>query len=117
MFTWLFSTQKLFSYRFPFVGEILGCTSPRLPKDTDAIIYLGDGRFHIESIMIANPGIKAFKYDPYSKKFTSETYDFQRMCSIRTESINTAKLAKCFGLILGTLGRQGSTGKYFWSLQ
>jgi len=90
-------------------GEILGCTSPVLPKDTDAIIYLGDGRFHIESIMIANPNVKAFKYDPYSKKFTSENYDFDLMCSIRAKSVNLAKEAKSFGLIQGTLGRQGST--------
>ncbi|XP_009582560.1 PREDICTED: diphthamide biosynthesis protein 1, partial [Fulmarus glacialis] len=41
-------------------GEILGCTSPRLAQDTDAIVYLGDGRFHLESIMIANPGIPAY---------------------------------------------------------
>ena len=60
--------------------------------------------------MIANPTIKAFKYDPYSKKLTSENYDFNLMCSIRAEAINTAKRADTFGLILGTLGRQGSTG-------
>ncbi|KAJ6657268.1 hypothetical protein lerEdw1_002635 [Lerista edwardsae] len=43
-------------------GEILGCTSPRLAQDTDAVVYLGDGRFHLESIMIANPGIPAYRY-------------------------------------------------------
>ena len=37
-------------------GEILGCTSPRL-ESCDAIVYLGDGRFHLESIMISNPEI------------------------------------------------------------
>ena len=92
------------------VGEILGCTSPKLPADTDGIIYLGDGRFHIESIMIHNPKIPAFKYDPYTKKITSETYHFEKMCSIRSDSIDRCRSANCFGLILGTLGRQGSTG-------
>lgn len=43
-------------------GEILGCTSPSVPADTNAIVYLGDGRFHLESIMIANPEIRAFRY-------------------------------------------------------
>uniref|UniRef100_A0A803TVV4 2-(3-amino-3-carboxypropyl)histidine synthase subunit 1 n=1 Tax=Anolis carolinensis TaxID=28377 RepID=A0A803TVV4_ANOCA len=43
-------------------GEILGCTAPRLPSNTDAIVYLGDGRFHLESIMIANPSIPAYRY-------------------------------------------------------
>lgn len=41
-------------------GEILGCTSP-IVTDADAFIYLGDGRFHIESVMIANPKLKAYK--------------------------------------------------------
>lgn len=35
-------------------GEILGCTAPTV-IDVDNIIYLGDGRFHLESAMIANP--------------------------------------------------------------
>ena len=33
-------------------GEILGCTSPAMPTDLDTLIYLGDGRFHLESIMV-----------------------------------------------------------------
>ncbi|KAG8834984.1 Diphthamide biosynthesis protein 1 [Serendipita sp. 400] len=59
-------------------GEILGCTAPRL-KDVDAIVYLADGRFHLEAIMIANPDIPAFRYDPYSKKLTREWYDHHEM--------------------------------------
>ncbi|CAJ0937518.1 unnamed protein product, partial [Mesorhabditis belari] len=53
-------------------GEILGCTSPRLSKDVDALIYLGDGRFHLESAMMHNPQVPAFQYDPYSRKLTRE---------------------------------------------
>ncbi|XP_037934079.1 2-(3-amino-3-carboxypropyl)histidine synthase subunit 1 [Teleopsis dalmanni] len=89
-------------------GEILGCTSPQLPDSTKKIIYLGDGRFHLESIMIANPHIKAYKYDPYEKKFTIEEYDHVSMQQIRFSQIQTAKKAKKIGIILGTLGRQGS---------
>lgn len=88
-------------------GEILGCTSPKLPTDT-WIIYLGDGRFHLESAMIANPMAKAFKYDPYEKKFTEELYDHIQMRHNRKTAIDQARNAKKFGLILGTLGRQGS---------
>lgn len=87
-------------------GEILGCTAPKL--DADIIIYLGDGRFHLESIMIANPNILAYKYDPYDKKFTTETYEHKLMQSNRKNQINTAQNGSKFGLILGTLGRQGS---------
>ena len=58
--------------------------------------------------MIANPTISAYKYDPYSKKFTRETYDHAEMHTLRRDAIEKAKHAKRFGLILGTLGRQGS---------
>lgn len=40
-------------------GEVLGCTSPQI-RDVDYLIYLGDGRFHLESAMIANPKLKTY---------------------------------------------------------
>eukprot|EP00111_Clytia_hemisphaerica_P016390 TCONS_00048525-protein len=88
-------------------GEILGCTSPKLPEQ-DAIIYLGDGRFHLESIMIHNPKLAAYMYDPYSKVFSREEYQHEEMLRNRKRAIETASKAQTFGLILGTLGRQGS---------
>lgn len=88
-------------------GEILGCTSPRIQQGS-AIVYLGDGRFHLEAAMIANPHVEAFKYDPYDKKFTQEYYDHEAMRRNRKLAIDKAKKSKRFGLILGTLGRQGS---------
>ena len=90
-------------------GEILGCTSPRLPKDaTDLIIYLGDGRFHLESAMIHNPDIPAYRYDPYSRKLTRESYEHKEMYELRDQAIQEAKKARKWGLILGSLGRQGN---------
>ncbi|OAV91316.1 hypothetical protein PTTG_08227 [Puccinia triticina 1-1 BBBD Race 1] len=101
-------------------GEILGCTAPRLSADTDAILYLGDGRFHLESIMIANPSIPAFRYDPYEKKITREGYDHVQMRRVRASAIALAgnTLAsppqpqepedRAWAVVLGTLGRQGS---------
>ncbi|KAJ7937285.1 putative diphthamide synthesis protein-domain-containing protein [Mycena leptocephala] len=101
-------------------GEILGCTAPRL-GDVDALIYLGDGRFHLESIMIANPSVPAFRYDPYSKKLTRERYDHREMHAVRDDAVQTARKSiaafthtgatsevPLWGVILGTLGRQGS---------
>jgi 2-(3-amino-3-carboxypropyl)histidine synthase len=41
-------------------GEILGCTAP-LISNVDVLIYLGDGRFHLEAAMIANPKLKAYR--------------------------------------------------------
>ncbi|KAI9203246.1 putative diphthamide synthesis protein-domain-containing protein [Polychytrium aggregatum] len=88
-------------------GEILGCTAPKLTGH-DCIIYLGDGRFHLEAIMIANPELPAYRYDPYSKVFTRERYNHDEMRSARQHAIEQARGGKKFGLILGTLGRQGS---------
>ncbi|EJP65653.1 diphthamide biosynthesis protein [Beauveria bassiana ARSEF 2860] len=91
-------------------GEILGCTSPRLRDEdgVDLILYLGDGRFHLESIMIHNPRIPAYRYDPYSRKLTRETYGHDEMQSVRRTAIQTARGARRWGLILGSLGRQGN---------
>ncbi|WWC92165.1 diphthamide biosynthesis protein 1 [Kwoniella dendrophila CBS 6074] len=94
-------------------GEVLGCTAPKL-NDVDGLIYVGDGRFHLESIMIANPTVPAFRYDPYSKKFTRETYEHKEMKGIRGEAVKEArkglieKGSGSWAVLLGTLGRQGS---------
>ncbi|KAM6531890.1 Diphthamide biosynthesis protein 1 [Fusarium solani] len=91
-------------------GEILGCTSPRLKDEdeVDLMLYLGDGRFHLESIMIHNPSIPAYRYDPYSRKLTRETYGHDEMKSLRRTAIQGARTARKWGLILGALGRQGN---------
>lgn len=90
-------------------GEILGCTSPRLSEGVaDLILYLGDGRFHLESAMIHNPSLPAYRYDPYSRKLTRETYDHEDMHDLRRQAIHQAKKAARWGLILGSLGRQGN---------
>ena len=93
-------------------GEILGCTSPALggkeEEKVDLILYLGDGRFHLESTMIHNPELPAYRYDPYSRKLTRETYEHEEMYDLRRQAIQSAKKAKRWGLILGSLGRQGN---------
>jgi len=77
--------------------------------------------------MIANPEVPLFRYDPYSKKLTRERYDHDAMTSVRSSAIRTARKsiqeldeehgpgnapddskAPIWGVILGTLGRQGS---------
>lgn len=94
-------------------GEILGCTAPRLPAAAaagavDLLLYLGDGRFHLESAMIHNPHLPAYRYDPYSRKLTVERYDHVEMQQLRRDAIADARRAKKWGLILGALGRQGN---------
>ena len=91
------------------MGETLGCTSPILDdKKIEALIFIADGRFHLESAMIQNPDTPAYRYDPYNKTLSLEGYDIIKMKSIRWNAIQKMKKAKTVGIILGTLGRQGN---------
>lgn len=79
--------------------------------------------------MIANPHVPAFRYDPYSKKLTREGYEHDEMLKLRGEAVATARKSipssasqnpaaepspsttsttGNWGVVLGTLGRQGS---------
>ncbi|KAL0582669.1 hypothetical protein ABG067_007353 [Albugo candida] len=89
-------------------GEVLGCTSPLLDQDVDAMVFIADGRFHLESAMIANPSISAYRYDPYAKVLSLESYDYKQMTQVRSDAIEKCRYSKRFGIILGTLGRQGN---------
>lgn len=46
---------------------MLGCTSPVLEysDQKNTIIFIADGKFHMEGAMIANPKHIYFKYHPY----------------------------------------------------
>lgn len=93
-------------------GEVLGCTAPKLDSSVNTIVFICDGRFHLEALMIANPNINAYRYDPYSRTLTHETYAFDDMYKQRSAAIARAvevmKTGGTFGFILGTLGRQGN---------
>lgn len=49
-------------------GEVLGCTAPVVSPETEAIVFVADGRFHLEAIMIANPALPAFRCVLYTVK-------------------------------------------------
>jgi 2-(3-amino-3-carboxypropyl)histidine synthase len=98
-------------------GEVLGCTSPVLTQSENddnsktIVLFVADGRFHLESTMISNPHISHFyRYDPYSKAMTEESYQHGKMKSLRYKAVQqaAAENANVFGIILGTLGRQGN---------
>lgn len=89
------------------MGEVLGCTSPVI-GGADAVVYIGDGRFHLESAMIQNPGLAFYKYCPFSRRLTREFYDHGRMLETRSRQIRRAMGSDVFGVILGSLGRQGN---------
>ncbi len=58
----------------------MGCTSPEIDSSAcDYILFVADGRFHLESAMIRNPALRAFRYDPYSKTLSRESYHTEKM--------------------------------------
>ena len=83
---------------------MLGCTAPVLKEKKDAIVFVADGRFHLEAIMIANPTVPAFRYDPYQRILTREEYAHGEMRRVRRDMVNRARGVKSFGIVLGTLG-------------
>ncbi|PSS01361.1 Diphthamide biosynthesis protein [Actinidia chinensis var. chinensis] len=94
-------------------GEVLGCTAPTIPRidfnyDEIVVVFVADGRFHLEAFMIANPRITAFRYDPYIGSLFLEEYDHKGMKESRRNAIVKAREAKNWGIVLGTLGRQGN---------
>ena len=94
-------------------GEVLGCTAPKLDPDVKNVVFVADGRFHLEAMQIANPQIRCFhRYDPYSKKMTKEYYAFDQMLSMRRKAVADARgsISKggTIGFLMSSLGRQGS---------
>lgn len=95
-------------------GETLGCTSPRLADPASGrpregvLVFVADGRFHLESAMIHNPQLVAYRYDPYGRVLTRERYALLEMHAARQAAIALAGPALRWGVILGTLGRQGN---------
>ena len=118
-------------------GEVLGCTAPAIGPEVDACVFVADGRFHPEAVLIQNPALPLYRYDPYAKSLTRERcaharpptlmvvcplppdsfsshsvvphscrYEHARMHALRRAAIETAKGAKRWGVVLGTLGRQ-----------
>ena len=65
-------------------GETLGCTSPVIPTEhCESVIFISDGRFHLESAMIQNPLIQFYRYDPYVKILSKEGYNIELMKATR----------------------------------
>ena len=75
-------------------GEVLGCTAPRLEGGEgawDALLFVADGRFHLEALMIANPTLPAYRYDPYGRLLTREVYDQEGMRGARRAAVEAAR--------------------------
>ncbi len=52
-----------------YEGQILGCSIMNF--DADTFLYVGDGKFHPEALVIKNPEKEIFCYDPFTKQLTT----------------------------------------------
>lgn len=68
------------------------------------LLCLGEGRDPAAQLLVS----LFCRYDPYSKVFSQEHYAHELMQESRKQAICKASSARKWGLILGTLGRQGS---------
>lgn len=79
-------------------GEVLGCTAPRV-YGVECGVYVGDGRFHLESFMMQNPALVCYKYCPFTRRMTREEFVPRRRRTAVCGSV---------GIIQSALGRQGN---------
>ncbi|AAK39863.1 hypothetical protein (nucleomorph) [Guillardia theta] len=99
-------------------GEILGCTthSGTFIKN---FIYLGDGRFHPEGLVLSNPGSKIMQYNPITRQFINFDLKLSEIIFYREkEAYKILSNSKIMGFIKGSMGRQGASFIYrkieFW---
>lgn len=89
-------------------GELLGCTS-FMTKNHSGAIYIGDGKFHIESILFFNPNIKIIQFNPFIRSLTLLGFKSLETLSERECFIEKAIFfLKSCNFIFGVLGRQGN---------
>ena len=58
--------------------------------------------------MMQTPRVVALRYDPYARSLSWEGYDLGETHRLRRGAIAAARDAKRWGVVLGTLGRQGN---------
>ena len=90
-------------------GEVLGCTS-FLTKDQSGVIYIGDGKFHIESVLYFNPNIKIIQFNPFTRSLILIGFKFTETLAERENFIEKGLFfSRSCNFIFGGLGRQGNT--------
>nr|UXY87281.1 diphthamide biosynthesis protein 1 [Cryptomonas sp.] len=89
-------------------GEILGCTSFNT-NSLSNIIYVGDGRFHLEATIVSNPLNRFFQFNPFSHKLILVEYNSVEMFREREKILLKSVFSRMnFGIIFGILGKQGN---------
>ena len=89
-------------------GEVLGCTSFST-KNQSGVLYIGDGKFHIESVLFFNPNVKIVQFNPLNRSIVQIGFKFIEAIVEREYFIEKGLFfSKSCNIIFGALGRQGN---------
>ncbi|KAL0231956.1 hypothetical protein PCE1_002953 [Barthelona sp. PCE] len=91
-------------------GVVLGCTAPKL-KNIDAVLYVGDGRFHPEAMLLQNPGITLYKYDPLAPEPEVRLFEYNALEIVNRRQLSMNRIAGMQRVVVleGILGKQGDS--------
>jgi 2-(3-amino-3-carboxypropyl)histidine synthase len=89
--------------RLNYAGQVIGCdysNAKSVAKDVEAFLFIGGGRFHALGVALSTskPTIVA---DPYEKRAYSIDEEAERVIKQRWASIEEAKAAKDFAVLVG----------------
>jgi 2-(3-amino-3-carboxypropyl)histidine synthase len=79
-------------------------------RSVGAILGLQELTYVCDSTKERSEGLgKLGRYDPYARVLTEERYDHVGMRAARRAAVESCRRAAHWGLLLGTLGRQGNS--------
>jgi 2-(3-amino-3-carboxypropyl)histidine synthase len=89
--------------RLNYPGQVVGCdysNAKSVAKDVEAFLFIGGGQFHALGVALSTskPTVVA---DPYEKRAYSADKEAERIVKQRWASIDQAKKAKTFAVLVG----------------
>jgi len=89
--------------RLNYSGQVIGCdysNAKSIAKDVEAFLFIGGGQFHALGVALSTskPTVVA---DPYEKRAYSIDKEAERTIKQRWASIDQAKTAKAFAVLVG----------------
>jgi len=86
-----------------YAGQVIGCdysTARSVSKEAEAFLFVGGGRFHAIGVALAT-GKPTVVADPYEGRAYSVDQEVKKILRQRWASINEARKAKKFGVLIG----------------
>jgi len=102
--------------RMKHPGQVVGCdysNAEAVAKDVEAFLFVGGGRFHAigAALATAKPTVVA---DPYEGRAHSVESEVKKLIKQRWASINEAKRAVRFGVLIGLKSGQKRLDRAVW---